>query len=569
MNTTQKKIPIGIEDFEKLRKNGFYYVDKTGLIIELLQNPAEVTLFTRPRRFGKSLNMSMLKYFFELDGNKELFEGLEIMEEPELCEEYMGKFPVISLSLKDIDAESYETAFEMAAMLMNREAGSHRYLLESEFLATDEKEAFSELLDRKMNKSVFCGSIALLSRLLEKHHNRKVVILIDEYDVPLARAHAQGYYEQMIVLIRSFFHQALKSNKSIQLAVLTGCMRISKESIFTGLNNLNVLTVADARQDERFGFTDEEVKELLHYYGLSDKYSAIREWYDGYRFGDVEIYCPWDVINYCALLRADPTALPENYWANSSGNDVVRRFLREAGDNKTVKREIERLIAGEIVTKEIHQEITYSDMYGSIDNIWSVLFATGYLTQRGRGEERSFQLAIPNLEVREIFTGQIMDMFKEDAKKDGESLDALCIALQDGDAKETQYQLRNYLKKTISIRDTFARRELKENFYHGMLLGLLAFKGSWVVSSNREAGEGYADILVEIDDDEPMGLVIEVKYARDGNLDASCQEALAQIKGRQYGAAFYDEDIEKVLKYGVAFYKNKCKVMCQKAENLS
>jgi hypothetical protein len=569
MNTTQKKIPIGIEDFEKLRKNGFYYVDKTGLIIELLQNPAEVTLFTRPRRFGKSLNMSMLKYFFELDGNKELFEGLEIMEEPELCEEYMGKFPVISLSLKDIDAESYETAFEMAAMLMNREAGSHRYLLESEFLATDEKEAFSELLDRKMNKSVFCGSIALLSRLLEKHHNRKVVILIDEYDVPLARAHAQGYYEQMIVLIRSFFHQALKSNKSIQLAVLTGCMRISKESIFTGLNNLNVLTVADARQDERFGFTDEEVKELLHYYGLSDKYSVIREWYDGYRFGDVEIYCPWDVINYCALLRADPTALPENYWANSSGNDVVRRFLREAGDNKTVKREIERLIAGEIVTKEIHQEITYSDMYGSIDNIWSVLFATGYLTQRGRGEERSFQLAIPNLEVREIFTSQIMDMFKEDAKKDGESLDALCIALQDGDVKETQYQLRNYLKKTISIRDTFARRELKENFYHGMLLGLLAFKGSWVVSSNREAGEGYADILVEIDDDEPMGLVIEVKYARDGNLDASCQEALAQIKGRQYGAAFYDEDIEKVLKYGVAFYKNKCKVMCQKAENLS
>ena len=569
MNTTQKKIPIGIEDFEKLRKNGFYYVDKTGLIIELLQNPAEVTLFTRPRRFGKSLNMSMLKYFFELDGNKELFEGLEIMEEPELCEEYMGKFPVISLSLKDIDAESYETAFEMAAMLMNREAGSHRYLLESEFLATDEKEAFSELLDRKMNKSVFCGSIALLSRLLEKHHNRKVVILIDEYDVPLARAHAQGYYEQMIVLIRSFFHQALKSNKSIQLAVLTGCMRISKESIFTGLNNLNVLTVADARQDERFGFTDEEVKELLHYYGLSDKYSAIREWYDGYRFGDVEIYCPWDVINYCALLRADPTALPENYWANSSGNDVVRRFLREAGDNKTVKREIERLIAGEIVTKEIHQEITYSDMYGSIDNIWSVLFATGYLTQRGRGEERSFQLAIPNLEVREIFTSQIMDMFKEDAKKDGESLDALCIALQDGDAKETQYQLRNYLKKTISIRDTFARRELKENFYHGMLLGLLAFKGSWGVSSNREAGEGYADILVEIDDDEPMGLVIEVKYARDGNLDASCQEALAQIKGRQYGDAFYDEDIEKVLKYGVAFYKNKCKVMCQKAENLS
>ncbi len=562
MNTEKKKLPIGIENFEKLRKNSFYYVDKTGFIRELLQNPAEVTLFTRPRRFGKSLNMSMLKCFFGMDGDKEIFQGLEIMEEPELCRKYMGKFPVLSLSLKDIDADSFETAFAVAARLVNKEAWDHYYLLGSGKLTQSEKQAFQELLEKDMGKPVFCGSLALLSRLLEKHHGQKVIILIDEYDVPLAKAHAQGYYEEMITLIRSLFHQALKTNSSLQMAVLTGCMRISKESIFTGLNNLNVLTVADVRLDGCFGFTDGEVKSLLEYYGLIDKYGVVKEWYDGYRFGDVDIYCPWDVINYCALLRSDPTARPENYWANSSGNGAVRRFIQEAGNRGTTKREIESLIAGELVTKEIRPEITYPDMYRSIENIWSVLFTTGYLTQRGRGEGRSFRLAIPNLEVRELFITQIMDMFKKDAQQDGEALEALCHALQGGDAKEAQRQLRNYLKKTISIRDTFARKELKENFYHGMLLGLLAFKGNWAVSSNREAGEGYADILAEIDGgDEPMGIVIEVKYARDGNLDAACQEALAQIGKRQYGNVFYDEDIEKVLQYGIAFYKDKCKVL--------
>lgn len=562
MDTVKKKLPIGIEDFGKLRENGFYYADKTGLIHELLQNPAEVTLFTRPRRFGKSLNMSMMRHFFELDGNRNIFEGLQIMEEEELCEEYMGKFPVISLSLKDIDAGSYEMAFQMAVRQVNKEAGRHRYLLESRRLALDEKQEFSKLLRDDVDEAALCGSLELMSRLLEKHHERKVIILIDEYDVPLAKAHIQGYYDKMIVLIRSLFHQALKTNGSLQMAVLTGCMRISKESVFTGLNNLNVLTVADARQNESFGFTDVDVKRLLDYYGLSDKYGAIKEWYDGYRFGDAEMYCPWDVVNYCALLRADPDAPPENYWANSSGNDAVRRFLQEAEDSGTLKREIENLIAGELVVKEIHQELTYPDMYNSIENIWSVLFTTGYLTQRGRGVGRSFRLAIPNLEVREIFTAQIMDMFKEDARNDGETLDALCRALEDGSAGEAQQQLRKYLRRTISIRDTFARRELKENFYHGMLLGLLAFKGNWVVSSNREAGEGYADILVEVEHGESsLGIVIEVKYARDGNLEAACREALAQIGKRQYGDAFYDEGIEKVLKYGVAFYKDKCCVM--------
>lgn len=561
MDTVKKKLPIGIEDFEEIVTEGYYYIDKSKLICELLQEGSKATLFTRPRRFGKSLNMSMLKYFFELDGNRELFKGLAIMEEPELCEKYMGKFPVISLSLKDIDADTYETAFAMAVMLIKEEAGRHRYLLESEILTLDEKQEFSKLLKQDMDQAILCGSLKLMSRLLEKHHKQKAVVLIDEYDVPLARAHAQGYYDEMVILIRSLFHQVLKTNSSLQYAVLTGCMRISRESIFTGLNNLSVLTIADARLDECFGFTDAEVKELLDYYGLSAQYRVVKEWYDGYQFGNVEVYCPWDVINFCALLRSDPAAKPENYWANSSGNDVVKRFIKEAGGSGTTKREIENLIAGELVMKEIRQEITYPDMYRSIDNIWSVLFATGYLARRGRGEGRLLPLAIPNLEVREIFTTQIMDMFKKEAKQDGEALNALCQALQDGDAQSVQQQFGKYLKKTIGIRDTFARRNLKENFYHGMLLGLLGFKGNWTVSSNKEAGEGYADIVAEIDGDEPMGIVIEVKYARDGNLDAVCRKALGQIEKRQYGDVFYDEDIEKILKYGIACYKNKCRVM--------
>lgn len=561
MDTAGKKIPIGIEDFDKLRRNGFYYVDKTGLLCELLKHPAEVTLITRPRRFGKSLNMSMMRYFFEPDADGELFQGLEIMQETALCSEYMGKHPVLFLSLKDIDAWTFETAYAMAVMLVNEEAGRHRYLLESGHLAPDEKQAFSKLLERDMDQAAFCGSLRLLSRLLEKHYGQKAVILIDEYDVPLARAHAQGYYDQMIVLIRSFFQQALKTNGSLRLAVLTGCMRVSRESIFTGLNNLSVLTIADVRLGRSFGFANEDVKKLLDDFGISEKHDLIKEWYDGYQFGNAQVYCPWDVMNYCALLCADPDARPENYWANSSGNDVVRRFIREAENSGTLKREIESLIAGELIVKEIHQELTYTDMYYSIDHIWSVLFATGYLTQRTRGEGRRFQLAIPNLEVREIFTTQIMELFKKDAKQDGKALDALCRAFQDGDADEAQRQMQKYLKKTISIRDTFAKKEMKENFYHGMLLGLLGFKAGWAVISNREAGEGYADILVEIDDDEPMGIVIEVKYARDGSLDAACRKALGQIECRQYGDAFYNEDIKKVLKYGAAFYKDRCRIM--------
>ena len=560
MEASKKRLPIGIEDFEEITTEGYYYVDKTGLIRELLRIGSKVTLLTRPRRFGKSLNMSMLKYFFELDGNKEMFQGLEIMEEAELCEKYMGKFPVISLSLKGIDAGSYETAFAMTAMLVNEEAGRHRYLLESERLWPEEKRAFAELLERKMEEAALYGSLALLSRLLEKHHGRKVVILMDEYDVPLAKAHAKGYYEEMILLIRNLFHQAFKTNHSLQFGVLTGCMRISKESIFTGLNNLNILSITDVDCGGYFGFTDQEVKELLGYYGLSGRYGAVKEWYDGYRFGDTEVYCPWDVICCCRKFSAEPDVAPENYWANSSGNDAVRRFLEEAKNSGTLKREIERLIAGELVAREVHQDLTYPDMYNSIDNIWSVLLTTGYLTQRGKGKGRSYHLAIPNLEVREIFTRQIMDMFQAEARQERETLNAFCHALQEGSPEGVQRKFRKYLKKTVSIRDTFVKRQLKENFYHGMLLGLLGFKDSWVVSSNKEAGEGYADILVEINEDEPAGIVIEVKYAGDGNLDAACAEALEQIERRQYGDVFCDE-IEKVFKYGIVCYRDKCKVL--------
>ena len=555
----KKKLPIGIEDFEKLRQYDFYYVDKTGLMKELLQNWGEVNLFTRPRRFGKSLNMSMLKYFFEIGSDPALFEGLEISKEKQLCEEYMGKFPVISISLKGINAECYETARAMAVKTINEEASRFQYLLDDECLTQDEKETFSMLLKRNMDDAALFGSLRDLSRLLQKHHGRKVVLLIDEYDVPLAKAFEQGYYDQMIVLIRNMFEQGLKTNGNLFMAVLTGCMRVSKESIFTGLNNLRVLSIADVRFDEYFGFTDKEVREMLAYYDKSLYYETVREWYDGYRFGAVDVYCPWDVINYCDLLRSNPKAQPQNYWCNTSSNDAVRRFI-EMADVGATKMEIEKLVAGEKITKEIHQELTYQDMYSTIENLWSLLFTTGYLTQRGEPEGRQFHLAIPNKEIREIFEMKIVDLFKENVKKDGETLDRFCEALKNGETESIQRQFQAYLRKTISIRDTFVKKNMKENFYHGILLGILGFKASWNVFSNRETGEGYSDLLITIPD-EAIGIVIEMKYADDGNLDAACQKALEQIERNHYEEELYDEGMDDILKYGIACYKKRCRVM--------
>ena len=562
MEERKKKFPIGIEDFKEIQTEGFYYVDKTGFIQELLENWGKVNLFTRPRRFGKSLNMSMVKYFFDLNTDKSVFDGLKILKEKALCDTYMGKFPVISISLKSINALSYEKALEMAVPMFQHEIRKFQYLLESGQLTLYDKEMYEQLLSKDIQEGVLCYSLKALSDLLYKHHGRRTVILIDEYDVPLAKAFEQGYYDQMVLFIRNLFEQTLKTNESLQFAVLTGCMRISKESIFTGLNNLRVLTIADVRFDEHFGFTDDEVKELLKYYGLSEYYGAVKEWYDGYRFGNVEVYCPWDVINYCDALQADKKAQPENYWSNTSSNDAVRRFIQSA-DVGTTKQEIERLIAGGTIQKEIHQELTYQDMYRSIDNLWSVLFTTGYLTQRERRDRKTFSLAIPNMEIREIFTDQIMALFKEDVRNNRETVTAFCIALQEGNSEEVEKRFTEFLKKTISIRDTFVKKRLKENFYHGILLGILSCHNVWIVSSNQEAGDGYSDILLMMEDGE-TGVVIEVKYAENGDLDAGCREALKQIEDKRYEEVLRDEGTEHILKYGIACYKKRCKVMLVK-----
>ena len=559
MTMKKKKLPIGIENFEELQKEEFYYVDKTNLIRDLLMQWSKVNLFTRPRRFGKSLNMSMLKYFFEPGGDKEIFKKLAISGETEICEKYMGKFPVVSISLKGINGESYEKACAMAVQVIQSEARRFQYLLESERLTAYEKKVFASLLQADMGEDLLCSSLKIMSELLEKHHGCKVILLIDEYDVPLAKAFERGYYDQMVIFIRNMFEYALKTNDSLKFAVLTGCMRISKESIFTGLNNIKVLSVADVQFDEYFGFTDQEVKDMLDYYGFSDRYDEVKEWYDGYQFGNVGVYCPWDVINYCDTLKADPDAQPRNYWLNTSSNEAVRRFIRES-DHAATRREIEKLVAGEAITKEIHQELTYKDMYDSIDNLWSVLFTTGYLTQRGKPDGDNFRLVIPNVEIRKIFTSQIMELFKESVPKNGEALRNFCQALRNEDAKSVENLLGEYLRKTISIRDTFVKRQMKENFYHGILIGILGFEDTWSVSSNKESGDGYSDILVETDDGE-TGIILELKYAEDGKLDESCREALRQINLRRYEEELLDEGVEHILKYGIAFYKKRCRVM--------
>ena len=578
MEMRKKKLPIGIENFEKLRSEEFYYIDKTGLIRELLNNWGEVNLFTRPRRFGKTLNMSMLEHFFGLDGDKRIFDGLDISKETALCEEHMGKYPVISVSLKGIDARVYETAYQMAAQVIIEAAAKYYFLLESEKLNEHDKAAYRKLLDDNMNEGTLGSSLRRLSGMLEKHYGTKVIVLIDEYDVPLAKAHANGYYDQMLSLIRSLLGEVLKTNNSLKLAVLTGCLRISKESIFTGLNNLKVRSVTDVRFDEYFGFTDTEVKTLLGYYGYPDSYEIAKKWYDGYHFGNVDVYCPWDVLNYCDSLLDDKDAQPENYWINTSSNDAVKRFIEESA-NATTKREIECLVAGEVITKEIHQELTYAEVYQSIDNIWSLLFTTGYLTQRGKAEGRQMKLAIPNLEIRDIYVTQIMEFFKENVREDGDMLNRFCDALQNEDVENVEKIFTEYLRKTISIRDTAVRTDMKENlptgkattketkgqspsvcFYHGVLLGILGVKTRWGISSNREMGEGYADILAEPDTGD-MGIIIEVKYAHDGDLDTACKEALKQIEYTRYEDDLENDGVENILKYGIACYKKRCRVM--------
>ena len=564
MPENKKKLPIGIDSFDKIRRGDFYYIDKTGLILDLLRNWGEVNLFTRPRRFGKSLNMSMLKAFFEIGCDRSLFEGLDIMKEPGLCDAWMGKYPVISISLKSVNGNDYDTACSMMASVIGREALRFQFLLESDRLTDVEKSLYSQLITVGENSSfditdtVLMGSLYTLSALLKKHYGPDVIILIDEYDVPLAKANENGYYDQMVMLIRNMFDQALKTNHNLKFAVLTGCLRIAKESIFTGLNNMKVLSITDVRFDEYFGFMDTEVQEMLEYYDLSEHYNTIKEWYDGYRFGKTEVYCPWDVLCYCDALCSDRSASPEPYWSNTSGNEAIRHFLEQAGS--VTRRELEELIAGGTVYKTIHQDLTYKDMYDSIDNVWSLLFTTGYLTQRGTTEQREYILAIPNKEIRNIFTDQIFKWFQDTARKDGDTLHAFCNAFKTGDPDTAEKKLNEYLRRTISIRDTAVRNDMKENYYHGILLGLLSSNDSWEIRSNRESGDGYCDIMAENDTDG-IGIVIELKYAADGDLDAACMAALDQIKQKRYDEQLIDDGMETILKYGIACYKKRCRVM--------
>ena len=560
----RKKFPIGIDGFEKIRTNDFYYVDKTLFIRELLHNWGEVNLFTRPRRFGKSLNLSMLKSFFEIDSDPTLFDGLEIVQERELCEKYMGKFPVISISLKSVDGQSFEAALAALRTVIGNEAGRFRFLRESDLLDDMDKMAYNRLIhvdmesaaDYAMSDFTLVDSLKTLSRLLSRHYNQKVILLIDEYEVLLDKAFQAGYYDEMVSLIRNMLGNVLKTNEYLYFAVLTGYLRISKESIFTGLNNLKVHTISDVRYDEFFGFTDTDVDEVLKCYGLSSYKNVIRDWYDGYRFGNVDVYCPWDVLNYCDELLINPEAEPENYWANTSGNDLVRRLLKKA--DQTTRDEIEELINGSNIVKEIRQELTYRDVEDSIENIWSVLYSTGYLTQRSRLPGRKMELTLPNREVKELFINLVKDWFQEMTLADSEKINRFCAAFPAKDAAAIQDMLSDYLWDSISVRDTAVRSDMKENFYHGMVLGLLRSQGNWLIRSNAETGEGYSDISVCTPD--RTGIVIELKCADDGNLEASCEEALKQIEDKKYAEGLKRRGMKKIIRYGIAFCKKDCMV---------
>ena len=569
---TRKMLPIGVENFEDIRQREYYYVDKTGLIRELLGSGGMVNLFTRPQRFGKSLNMNMLKAFFSYGFSSTLFEGLEIAGDGELCRQHMGKYPVISVTLKGVEFMNFETARAALCSVIGGEALHFQFLAESDRLSEQEKEQYRSLVKVGqpgqggfvMTDDVMTDGLRLLSELLHKHYGQKAILLIDEYDVPLDKAQYYGYYDQMLSLIRRLLGQALKSNNSLFFAVLTGCLRVSRESIFTGLNNLRVFGIEDVRFCKWFGFTDEEVRTMLNYYGLADKYGETKEWYDGYLFGDTGVYCPWDVINYIDLLCAQSDAEPRPFWINTSGNDIIRSLLEKA--TQTTKQELERLVGGGSIDKAINRELTYRDLYSSIDNLWSVLYATGYLTVGERPRGDIFRLVIPNREIRQIYVKQIMEWIQEEAARDTPRLDSLCAAFEAGDAEAVEEGFAAFLARTISIRDSWAPKGRKENFYHGVLLGLLSHREDWAIFSNVEAGNGFSDILIESGDGE-LGIVIEVKYPDVGDLEKGCREALEQIERMGYEEKFRQDDIGTVLKYGIACNRKKCRVVMGNADN--
>lgn len=562
--TGKALLPMGIENFKEIRTAKYYYVDKTGLIQSLLEHFGKVKLFTRPRRFGKTLNMSMLKYFFETGSDSALFDGLEISKKRELCDEYMGKFPVISITLKGATGMNFEEAKGLLRFIIGNEALRFQFLLQSDRLTAIERKRYEALVDMDktgaftMSDELLKNSLQILSQLLQKHYGQNVVILIDEYDVPLDKAYQSGYYDSMVELIRVLFGNAFKTNDSLKFAVLTGCLRISRESIFTGINNFSVYTVKDVQYNEYFGFTDEEVRQMLAYYDFMEKYDSIKEWYDGYHFNNLDIYCPWDVVSYCHALRMQPAMEPQNYWVNTSSNDIVRRFINKA--DAATKDEIEQLVNGGTIRKRIKQELTYRDLDSSIENLWSILFTTGYLTQCGQDADGMTGLVIPNREIRWIYEEQIQEWFREETRKDVRKLENLGRAFEENDTETIEKEFTSYLRKTISIRGTNTKKKMKENFYHGILLGLFAGMDGWKVRSNAESGEGYSDISVEVEDRD-IGIIIELKYAEKASFDEGCREALRQIDDRNYEEALLDDGMKTIYRYGIACYKKRCKVV--------
>lgn len=556
-------LPIGIEDFKEVRKDGYYYVDKTALIQQVLEKRSKVTLFTRPRRFGKSLNMSMLKNFFEIGTDAALFEELHISKNTQMCEKYMGKYPVIAVSLKGVDAATYEEAFSALVDIINQIASQVQFLMDSTKLTDFDKTRFQGLFNENMNLKTLGSSLLWLSIFLEKHYNKKVVVLIDEYDVPLAKAHENGYYDKMVLLIRNMFGNVLKTNNSLAFAVLTGCLRIAKESIFTGLNNFKVYSITDEEFDETFGFTGEEVQEMLAYYGLSSCFDKVKEWYDGYRFGNTDVYCPWDVVNYCSDHQNRPNAEMKNYWMNTSGNEVISHFIDSINDpHMLTKSELELLVSGETVVKRVDEMITYKELYSNIDNLWSTLFMTGYLTQRGKEMDGRYHLAIPNREICNIIVERVLALFRKDVSKNAKLLNGFCNAMLESDSATVEQLLTEYMDTTISIRDSFVK-SLRENFYHGLLIGIFGYRDGWKATSNKESGDGFSDILIEVNEnDSRMGIVLELKYSKSEKaLDKDCQAALQQITDKNYEQALRKNGYQNILKYGIAFYHKKCRVM--------
>ena len=555
-------LPTGIEDFKEIRTDGYYYVDKTALIEQVLDKRSKVTLFTRPRRFGKTLNMSMLRYFFETGTDSKLFNRLYISQNAELCEKYMGKYPVIAISLKGVDADSYTKAKAQIIKIINREARRHRLLLKSEKLDSFDKELLTQLLSRNMEEDTITSSLQELTELLEAHFSKKVVVLIDEYDVPLAKAYENGYYNEMVLLIRNLFGNVLKTNDSLAFAVLTGCLRIAKESIFTGLNNFKVYSITNTEFDETFGFTNEEVRKMLVYYGLDSHFEEVKAWYDGYRFGNADVYCPWDVVNYCEDHKENTNAELQNYWMNTSGNEVIQHFVDSMNDpHMLTKSELELLVSGDTVVKQVDEMITYKELYSNIDNMWSTLFMTGYLTQRGKEPDGRYHLAIPNREICDCMVRRVLALFKRSVSQNRELLRSFCNAMLASDASTMEHALTEYMGKTISIRDSFAK-SIRENFYHGLLIGILGSQGAWKATSNKESGDGFSDILIEVNEDDlRIGMVLELKYSKTENaLDKECDDALQQIEDKNYDQELREKGYTKILKYGIAFYHKKCRV---------